>query len=429
MRFPTATGSRQSFVGHRYARLLIGCSVLLVASLGQTASAQTTSKPYTANIVPHQVAAGASTAFTATLVNETDTQQLGSAEITAPPGFVISSTSAGSLDANVVRLRNLGVPPGGSTSVVIQASAPCSAGAGQWQVRAKQSNNFSGQPGNDLSLRAAGSDLTSTIVGSCHLNFFSHPADAAKGSVITTTPFNFPIPGGPIQVEVLDGTNARVTSTPAITVAAPNLSGTLTANAVAGVASFQNLSINANGVYTLTASSAGLGTATSESFTIWESAATCSPGQSCASTAAEGSFSATFSGTSTTKGFLLVSVDRYTKGSLECGDTYSHAPSVTSAATYQFTATSTKVMVGRIAKSDVQLDPDNGVGLYRVCFDSDEPFVGRNGSTVPPGTPALLPDCNAVANVPPCVQSITKTKAGDVIITILLPKDDGFRWR
>ena len=161
MRFPTATGGRQSFVGHRYARscsLAARCSC--VASLGQAASAQTTSKPYTANIVPHQVGAGASTTFTATLVNETGTQQLGSAEITAPPGFVISSASAGSFDANVVRLRNLGVPPGGSTSVVIQASAPCSAGTGQWQVRAKQSNNFSGQPGNDLSLRAAGSDLS-----------------------------------------------------------------------------------------------------------------------------------------------------------------------------------------------------------------------------------------------------------------------------
>ena len=429
MRFPTATGTRQSFIGHRYARLLIGCSVLLVASLGQAASAQTTSKPYTANIVPHQVGAGSSTTFTATLVNETDTQQLGSAEITAPPGFVISSASAGSFDANVVRLRNLGVPPGGSTSVVIQASAPCSAGTGQWQVRAKQSNNFSGQPGNDLSLRAAGSDLTSTIVGSCHLNFLSQPADAAKGSVITTTPFNVPT-GGAIQVEVLDGTNARVTSTPAITVAAPNLSGTLTANAVAGVASFQNLSINAHGEYTLTASSAGLGTATSDRFTIWDSAAACSAGQSCASTVVQqGSFSATFSGTSTTPAFLLVSVGQDPIASLDCRDSYSHAPSVTSAETYQFNSTTTKLMTGRIEKSVVQQTPNNGVGSYQVCFESDKPFTGRDGSSVPPGTPKLLPDCNAVANVPPCVQSITKTKAGDVIITILLPKDDGFRWR
>ena len=127
--------------------------------------------------------------------------------------------------------------------------------------------------------------------------------------MITTTPFNVPT-GGAIQVEVLDGTNAHLTSTPAITVAAPNLSGTLTANAVAGVASFQNLSINADGEYTLTASSAGLGTATSDRFTIWDSAAACSVGQSCASLTVvqQGSFSATFSGTSTTPAFLLVSV-------------------------------------------------------------------------------------------------------------------------
>ena len=322
MRFPTATRGRR-FAGHSRARLLIGASVLVLASLGQVASAQTTSKPYTANIVPHQVAAGASTAFTATLVNETGTQQLGSAEITAPAGFAISSAPGASFDASVVRLRNLAVPPGGSTSVVIQATAPCSGGTGAWQVRAKQSNNFSGQPGNDLSLRAAGSDLSTTVVGSCHLNFISQPADAAKGAVITTTPFNFPIPGGPIQVEVLDGDNVRVTSsTAAIDVAlvqtSPSppsgaLSGTQKANAVAGVASFQNLSVNEHGVYTLSASSVGLGTATSGTFSIWGSAAACSPGQSCASTVAEGSFTASFSGTSTTKGLLLVSVEPITR--------------------------------------------------------------------------------------------------------------------
>ena len=77
------------------ARLLIGCSVLLVrVPWSGRERPQTTSKPYTANIVPHQVGAGSSTTFTATLVNETDTQQLGSAEITAPPGFVILSVSA-----------------------------------------------------------------------------------------------------------------------------------------------------------------------------------------------------------------------------------------------------------------------------------------------------------------------------------------------
>ena len=96
---------------------------------------------------------------------------------------------------------------------------------------------------------------------------------------------------------------------------------------------------------------------------------------------------------------------------------------------YQFTSTKPKTMIGRIDKSVVQQAPNNGAAFYRVCLESDKPFTDRDGNPVDPGTPALLPDCKDVQDKPPCVQSITKNKSGDVVITILLPGDDPIRWR
>jgi uncharacterized repeat protein (TIGR01451 family) len=79
-----------------------------------------------------------------------------------------------------------------------------------------------------------------------------------------------------VTVEIQDASGNRVaTATNSVTVAigtnpaGGTLSGTLTVNAVAGVATFSDLSINNAGIgYTLTASSAGLTGATSDAFNI-----------------------------------------------------------------------------------------------------------------------------------------------------------------
>src|SRR5439155_328361 len=84
-----------------------------------------------------------------------------------------------------------------------------------------------------------------------------------------------------VQVTVQDaGLNTVTTSTASITVAigtnpgGGTLSGTLTASAVNGVATFSNLSINRTGTgYTLTAASAGLTGAISSAFNITPGAA------------------------------------------------------------------------------------------------------------------------------------------------------------
>ena len=80
----------------------------------------------------------------------------------------------------------------------------------------------------------------------------------------------------PVRVAIQDGFGTTVTtSTLPVTIAigtnpsSGTLSGTLTVNAVAGVATFSNLSINKAGVgYTLVASSPNVASATSNTFDV-----------------------------------------------------------------------------------------------------------------------------------------------------------------
>jgi hypothetical protein len=106
---------------------------------------------------------------------------------------------------------------------------------------------------------------------------------------------------------------------------------------------------------------------------------------------------------------------------IDCGDPFNHAPVTTTFNAYGLTAGGGKTATLQIDKSVVQVQPNNGASFYRVCYESPTPFVDASGATV---TLGLLPSCSAVANVAPCQQSVTKTKAGDVIETVLLPAGD-----
>jgi hypothetical protein len=115
-------------------------------------------------------------------------------------------------------------------------------------------------------------NVTTPVGPPAKLAFSVQPTSVAVGSSITP----------PVQVSVDDASgNLVTTATNAITVAIGTnagpggvLSGTVTANAVAGVATFSNLSINTAGTgYTLTAAAAGLTGATSTAFNVTGGAA------------------------------------------------------------------------------------------------------------------------------------------------------------
>ena len=409
----------------RFGAVALSVMALVGAVFAGTATSATSVKPYSVVITPASVA-GATT-FSVVITNRSANQTLGSANVSAPAGVAVTGAApsgVATVVGNVVQLRNLAIAPGASRTVSIQATVPCSAGSAAWQVEAKQSNDFNGPPGNAFVLDADTSSLGMTVVGSCHLHFFTQPADAVKGAVITTTPINTP-PGGGVAVEVLDGNNQRVTSsTAAITVAigpGATLSGTTTQSAVAGVALFSNLSINLPGEYTLSATSPGLTGASSGSFGIWDQGISCASGTTCSISVSQAkTISSQITGNTSTSGALVASL--LGADTLSCGDSYNHASLATTFNAFGLTAAGSKTAIVQIDKAVVQATPNNGVSTYQVCYQSPTPFTDRAGNAGV--TQGLLPDCKAVSNQAPCVVSITKTKAGDVLETLSLPAGD-----
>jgi hypothetical protein len=149
--------------------LAVAVAVAAVALIGSAQAAST--KPYTANVHQTFNTSGTPGSFTLTLTNDPKAQQgLGSANFTPPTGFTVSTashvTNSGfnvSVVGNVVQFRatssQTALGKGGTVSAdVVTSVAACSSAT--WGVEAKQSNDFSGQPGNNLTLAAAGSDLS-----------------------------------------------------------------------------------------------------------------------------------------------------------------------------------------------------------------------------------------------------------------------------
>jgi hypothetical protein len=416
--------------------------VVLLALLGACAVASpaaAATKPYSVVMSPSTVAAAANVAFTATFTNRTDQQQLGSANLTAPAGFSLVSASvpapaSATLSGNVVQLRNLALQPGASVTATVVADVPCADGTFAWSVIAKQSNNFSGPPGNDLGPLVQ-SSLTTVVTGGCALRFATQPANARVGEAITTTPYNVP-PGGPVTVEVIDGSGSRVTTSSAVVTMslAPGsgpgaLSGTNPVTAVDGLATFANLSIGAPGSYALVASSPGRVSATSGTFRVDESATVCSEDVTCTATSSNANTTLDASAPSNAQvdaGVLVV--NRNIGDALDCagydelsaGDfAVDFLPSV------GFTGRE-KVVGLTISKAAMSTVPNNGASFLNVCFGAPFTFA------VKPGTPplqqqqglnvGLLPDCGAFA--PPCVTKRKKTPSGQGFIEARAPGGD-----
>jgi hypothetical protein len=385
-------------------------------------SATAAEKPYTVVLSPASVSAGTAT-ITATFTNRANPQPLGSANLTAPAQFSVTSATldgpgSATISGNVVALRGLSLAPGTSRTVTMTvATGGCSGGTFSWTVLAKQANDFNGPPGNNLDLDAQNSALTTTVTGGCALRYFTAPADARPGERITGTDFD---PAGPaVAVEVVDGAGNRVTSaTPTITVALDGgpgtLSGTKVVTAASGLASFGNLSIDQPGTYKLVASAAGLGSVTSDGFNI---GTPCIEDIDC-STHAETANSivdvTAFGNTHLDAGVLQLTLNTgsrpdcvgYTEFSAEWA--FVLGPDRNKLVTYQ------------IDKKVMNAQPNNGASFLQMCFAAPFPFATRSGTPltqVGDKFVGLLPDCG----VAPCVESRKKTAAGDGIIVTRAP--------
>jgi hypothetical protein len=159
------------FSSFKNAAAVVVLGGIIAAVVAVATASAASNKPYTANV--HQTL-NTPGSFTLTLSNDPNaSQSLGSANFTAPAGFVLGAVTGiggtgGSgfnvtLAGNVVQFRakssSQALAKGKTVSADVTVTSLGACSTATWTVEAKQSNDFSGQPGNDMTLGSS-SDLT-----------------------------------------------------------------------------------------------------------------------------------------------------------------------------------------------------------------------------------------------------------------------------
>jgi hypothetical protein len=269
------------------------------------------------------------------------------------------------------------------------------------------------------------------------LSFSTQPHDAIVGQYITGADID---PSGPpVTVQLLEGNGHLMTGSSApVTIALGNdpggatLGGTTTVDAVGGVATFRNLTLNrpADG-YTLVASSPGLTSATSSPFNESTTAVLCLQGQSCqtsvTTTTSVFSVTANPSSSGSNAAILSESVDVGTP--LQCQGYRPQDPNWFSFLVNSANRTKLITYKVRPAAPEKEL-----VGNTQACFGSPSEFTTSSGTPAPAATlpnglsgfVGLLPFCKKVSGGP-CVDSrgTTPDEASptgfDIVLKVIIP--------
>jgi hypothetical protein len=280
---------------------------------------------------------------------------------------------------------------------------------------------------------------------SCLLVFVNQPNTTKTSTEITD---GYAGSGDPISVKIVDrnsgatvDTNATVTLSLAFSPSGGTLS-TASRAAVAGVATFDDLSVNAPGPYKLRASSAvASNNPVSAQFMVSNIVTNCDT-TTCSFTQKQGGNSYTVTPKTGTPGADYVTTLNLPGLNISCDFAPYNYPAARQPNTvwyvYDDGGSSVKTNVIVIDKSIVQITPENGASKYRVCYASPETFKDRFGNDAPADTSSggpseyfgapwymgLLPDCAKKNPVAPCVVSWTASSTGQRIGTFLTPKGD-----
>jgi len=258
--------------------------------------------------------------------------------------------------------------------------------------------------------------------------------------------------GEAIRVEIYDPATNRTVDTDAdvtLTLGLGSARGELiggTAKAVAGVATFPDLSIDTPGLYTLKASSAAdSDTPLSDGFMVADTVATCD-GPGCRFTETREPHSYTATPEQGSAGARWASSVNLPGVRISCDFAPFDYPDERqpNAIWYSYDdgdTRSPKTIVVVIDKEIVDKTPDNGTSDYRVCYSSPVPFTDRTGEPAKPdpwddgpsayfGTTwftGLLPDCDPNDPVAPCVLGWTDDGGNRVGTFLAPPGDPSFR--
>src|SRR5215813_8904003 len=112
---------------------VLAASTLVAAMLAPPAAGATSAgaclpsgKCFAVTVSPTSPAAGSSAAFAFAITNEAPTQQLGSVQISAPNGFVITGASgSGTFTSSSALFLNLSLAPSATITLTVSAVAPC----------------------------------------------------------------------------------------------------------------------------------------------------------------------------------------------------------------------------------------------------------------------------------------------------------------
>jgi hypothetical protein len=382
---------------------------------------------------PQSITAGTHTfRFTITNTSTGPTAYFGSWQVTVPTGFTdvfvseyVAPTNFSdptydattrTITGNSTGPNGSGVPTGGLVRFTVTATAPTTGICpSTWNTQVKQANDFSSQTGNDF----VGNSVATPVAGSSRLAWGVQPTDMQYDTTPTPAP----------TVLVVDACGAPVTTSATITITSSNgtlASGASPVTATGGTATLSGLKFTDWEFDTrLTASSAGLASATSDEFHVYQFRKVCpTDGSTCTSPTLTGPNKKTYvnlvADAGTNPDILTVSVWGDASG-YTCNDTTTE-PGIGEFVTIDVDNRAKRITM-RLPKQYVLLDPNNGTPFMDICLDTTEngtTFVDKSGNTVSIG---LIPDCTVTGGVAPCIVSRGK-KAGDEYITYILPPGD-----
>jgi hypothetical protein len=434
--------------------LIAAVALMATAVFVPGAGAIPEQKAYTAVVSPDPVGAGQTPNFTLTVVNASGSQQIGSVNLNAPSTFSListglpspagTSTKVGSTGGRL-ELRNLALLPGQTMTVTFAAEVPCANADYPWSIIAKQSNNFSGPPGNNFTLDGAHSDLLTTVSGQCSVRWLTQPSDAKTNTSITNTPYDaaFGSTGGPfIQAEVRSAQYAGTTTTTRVSFSSDEitleigdnpggltatLGGTTSADAENGVATFiPGPEITQPGPnYTLLATNPIMVSGESAPFDV--SDAVCQAPCTTAKTEAGGTSARVTSNSQ--DGFVAASVGVVVE--VTCPSNPSPNGQVVSVFPLGVTETSTMLIQTTFSQAIL----DRPASQVRACLASRERFTEADGTLADPVTIAgdslfigVPPDCDNRTPIPPCfMTSIKNNKTNEITIRLLVPGTDPYK--
>ena len=402
--------------------------VLLTGTYGATTVGPATTVPLPANTT---------VALTFALQNASaSSAPFGSARIAPPPGITLDSVttppdgypnfsvsiSSGTLLVTSTGPTGTGVAPGSTLTINAQADVGAGACPPTWSVQVKQSNDFSGPPGNAFST----SDVISTPTGDNKLVYTTPPSVTEWDVAMSPAPVVGAVDacGNPIaltgSVNISD-TKSQIDAGGGDVTAGTNGTVTVSGLTFLGFGFFDQL----------VAMKDGFDTATSSEFTVAQVKETCTSTSSCPKLTIPGTdTSATVTIGSGTKG------DPVSGSVTPPGDVPAACQEPTDPTAPQIGDTVTvdtprgKTVTVIIPKAVVESDPNNGAPFYDVCLvippeqqtlDNSNTFTDKAGNQgVYVG---LLPDCASKTDTGPCIVSRQK-KNGDEYIIFNLPPGD-----